>query len=215
MAYKSKNWPALSHEQYFLKHHFLDVCRYDFKIWKALSFKLQFLKIIEILSVETVPNSSLNMGTEMFITCLTESLTRLIRHCSSFLPPFTVSFFSKCFLHTSCCWIGIANLWQTKSSYFSNELFQSRRYFLLSNAILHDAVLQHNNVWVNKNGNKQKPELFFVCELLFNFFRACSLMSRSFKMSSVNQIARLDWRFICKSSMVNDLKIILYLIIHF
>ena len=67
MAYKSKNWPALSHEQYFLKHRFLDVCRYDFKIWKAL-FKLQFLKIIEILSVETVPSSSLNMGTEMSIT---------------------------------------------------------------------------------------------------------------------------------------------------
>ena len=25
--YKAENWHALSHEQYFLKHRFLDMCR--------------------------------------------------------------------------------------------------------------------------------------------------------------------------------------------
>ena len=31
MPYKAKNWHALSHEQYFPKHCFLDICRCVFK----------------------------------------------------------------------------------------------------------------------------------------------------------------------------------------
>ena len=88
--------------------------------------------------------------------------------------------FSSCFMLLNRHWEPVTD----QIIIFLKWAISVNKVFLLSNAILHDAVLQHNNVWVNKNGNKQKPELFFVCELLFNFFRACSLMSRSFKMSS-------------------------------
>ena len=36
MPSKAQNWHDLSHEQYFLKHRFLDICRCAFNIARAL-----------------------------------------------------------------------------------------------------------------------------------------------------------------------------------
>ena len=36
MPYKAENWHTLSHEQYFMKHGFLDICRCAFNISRRL-----------------------------------------------------------------------------------------------------------------------------------------------------------------------------------
>ena len=64
MPYKAENWNALSHEQYFLEHCFLDICQCAFK---------QFLYMIPSLMLPSVPlgiwirpttSKTITLGTE-------------------------------------------------------------------------------------------------------------------------------------------------------
>ena len=40
MPFKAENWHALSHEQYFLKHRFVDICRCAFNTIKSVFISL-------------------------------------------------------------------------------------------------------------------------------------------------------------------------------
>ena len=52
VAYKAENWNALSHEQYFSKHRFLDICQCAFN--NSFRIKIQLVLISILTSIMNV-----------------------------------------------------------------------------------------------------------------------------------------------------------------
>ena len=54
MPYKAKNWHALSHDKYFLKHRFIDICRFDMPLIDGCKLLKIFQRVLMLNSNEPI-----------------------------------------------------------------------------------------------------------------------------------------------------------------